>query len=266
MSCRLRTGVCSLLLMVASGASMAEDNRLRSQPFDPGRVYRLRGFVGYQIDLEFETGERFVGIGAGDIDGIGYAAEGNHLFIKPRAARVRTNLTVLTTRRTYHFDYRVVSASGPEEDSAELIYTLRFSYPEEPAARQPMDAQANASRSLDQPADSPPNRDYWYCGSPSLRPISAYDDGVATHLRFNPRAELPALFVRNEDGSESLLNFSVHEGEVLVHRIAHRLIVRRGLLEGCILNRGFEGVGRELSSGTVNPAVERATREPTREH
>jgi type IV secretion system protein VirB9 len=74
------------------------------------------------------------------------------------------------------------------------------------------------------------------------------------------------LFVRNEDGSESLLNFSVHEGEVLVHRIAHRLIVRRGLLEGCILNRGFEGVGRELSSGTVNPAVERATREPTREH
>ena len=36
-----------------------------------------------------------------------------------------------------------------------------------------------------------------------------------------PRAsELPALFVRNDDGTESLLNFSIDEGDVLIHRVA----------------------------------------------
>ena len=39
-------------------------------PYDSEQVYRLRGFVGYQIDLEFEAGETFVGLGAGDIEGL----------------------------------------------------------------------------------------------------------------------------------------------------------------------------------------------------
>ena len=45
------------------------DSRIRAAPYDSEQVYRLRGFVGYQIDLEFEAGETFVGLGAGDIDG-----------------------------------------------------------------------------------------------------------------------------------------------------------------------------------------------------
>jgi type IV secretion system protein VirB9 len=68
---------------------------------------------------------------------------------------------------------------------------------------------------------------------------------------------LPAIFVRNEDGSESLLNFSMDTGDVIVHRVAKRFILRRGKLTGCILNQGFIGGGARLDSGTVAPEVER---------
>ena len=44
----------------------------------------------------------------------------------------------------------------------------------------------------------------------------------STHLQFNARGELPALFVRNDDGSESLLNFSIEDGDVLIHRVDGR--------------------------------------------
>ena len=92
-----------------------------------------------------------------------------------------------------------------------------------------------------------------------MQPLAAFDDGVHTHLRFNPRNEMPAVFVQNEDGSESLLNFNVQAGEVVIHRVANRFVLRRGKLRGCIVNRGFAG-SHELQSGTVTPDVERATR------
>ena len=47
------------------------------------------------------------------------------------------------------------------------------------------------------------------------------------------------VFVLNEDGSESLLNFSLDEGDVILHRVARRFVVRRGSLAGCVVNRGI---------------------------
>jgi type IV secretion system protein VirB9 len=108
------------------------------------------------------------------------------------------------------------------------------------------------------------NIDYWYCGDPSLRPIAASDDGVHTRLTFDVHAELPALFVRNDDDTESLLNFSMDAGDVIVHRVARKLIARRGALAGCIVNQGFVGRGERLKSGTIRPEVIRARKEVRR--
>ncbi len=216
----------------------------------------MRGLVGYQIDLEFEPGETFVGLGAGDMEGLSFVGQENHLFLKPKASKVATNLTVLTTRRHYHFDY-VAVAQRPNED--DVIYSLRFTYPQR--CPPSVDAEAAAKR-LDSQLDNasshrPHNIDYWYCGEAALRPISASDDGVHTRLSFAANAELPAIFVRNGDDSESLLNFSVDAGDVVIHRVAQRFILRRGKLTGCVVNRGYAGGGKRLESGTVAPDVER---------
>ena len=93
-----------------------------------------------------------------------------------------------------------------------------------------------------------------------MKPVAAWDDGVQTTLVFAAHAELPAIFALNEDGSESLVNFNVQAGRVVVQRIARRLIVRRGGLAGCIVDRAFGGGGERLSSGTIAPNVERVTR------
>jgi len=44
---------------------------------------------------------------------------------------------------------------------------------------------------------------------------------------------------------------------MIIHRIARRFILRRGSLTGCVVNKGFEGSGLRLESGTVDPDVER---------
>lgn len=235
----------------------ATDSRVRAAAYDAEQVYRLRGFVGYQIDLEFEAGESFIGLGAGDIEGLAYFGQDNHLFLKPKAARVATNLTVLTNRRHYQFDY-VALSERPDPDDPDVIYALRFVYAippgkaaEEAAARHIDAALAQASERR------PQNLDYWYCGGPALRPVAVSDDGVHTRLRFAANGDLPAIFVRNDDASESLLNYNMADGDVIVQRIARRFILRRGKLVGCVVNKGFVGGGIRLESGTVSPGVER---------
>ena len=235
----------------------ALDSRVRSVTYDSGQVYRIRGFVGYQIDLEFESGETFVGLGAGDIDGLAYFGQGNHLFLKPKAAKVSTNITVLTTRRQYQFDYAVLTPS-PSRDNEDVVFALRFSYPmssSQTAAQieaRDIDVELGHASSGERR-----NLDYWYCGAPSLRPVAASDDAIHTRLRFAPNADLPAVFVRNEDDTESLVNYSMESGDMVIHRTGRRFILRRGKLTGCILNKGFAGAGVRLESGTVAPSVER---------
>ncbi len=48
-----------------------------------------------------------MGLAAGDIEGLTFVAQGNHLFLKPKATGVVTNLTVLTSKRQYQFEYSV---------------------------------------------------------------------------------------------------------------------------------------------------------------
>ncbi len=229
------------------------DARIRTAAYDANQVYRIHGYVGYEIDLQFEQGESFVGIGAGDIDALSFVSQGNHLFIKPKASHVNTNLTVITTRRPYQFAY---TASPLRADSSEpeVIFAVHFSYP--PSAA---DVVADGIDRMIQSSGSEraSNLDYWYCGTATIQPTAASDDGAHTRLRFAAKAELPAIFVQNEDGSESLLNFSMDAGDVVIHRVVRQLILRRGRLTGRVLNKGFTGSGERLESGTVSSKVQR---------
>jgi type IV secretion system protein VirB9 len=258
--------ICLWLLVAAwiasAAGAAAPDPRLRTMLYSADQVYRWPALVGYEIDLQFEAGETFVGLGAGDLDGLAFRAQANHLFIKPKAPNVHTNLTVLTSRRIYHFDYRTLP---PQSDPAEIdvVYALRFAYPAPPST--PSSPAPVAALTPQQLLSKPSaltqrNADYWYCGAPELQPVAAWDDGVHTHLHFGARSELPAVFVRNDDNSESLVNFTVVDDEVIIHRVVRRLILRRGKLAGCIVNRGFVGGGESLSLGTVSPRVERRRR------
>ena len=239
--CPRAFGVLAVLVpLLAAGRAPAEslplpgalDPRVRVAVYEPTQVVRLAAFVGYHIHLEFEPGEQFVGLGAGDMEGLSFSAQGSHLFLKPKAARVATNLTVITDRRHYLFEYSA-EARRPDPRTDPVIYSLTFEYPP-PVAR--VSAAAEPPR--------PKNTDYGYCGARSLKPLSVYDDGLHLYVRFPARADWPAVFLKNADGSESLVNFTVERDQLIVHRVAGRFILRRGRAVGCLINRAFKDLDR----------------------
>lgn len=237
----------------------AVDPRIRTAFYDPNQVYELFGFVGFHLDLEFAPDERFVGLSAGDPKALSYGAHGNVLTIRPKVAHDEMNLTVTTTAHRYYFDYTI--APRPGRDEPQVMYAVRFTYPPPPVttpkARRGERIAKNFARAE---AERSKNTDYWYCGSPAIKPSAVYDDGIETHIRYGAREELPAIFIRHADRTESLLNFTVEGDEVVIHRVARRFVVRRGSLTGCIVNKDFTGGGERLRSGTIAPDVIRERR------
>ena len=233
------------------------DGRIRTATYNAEEIYRLYGYVGYAIELIFEDGETFAGNGGGDLEAITFGWHENHLILKPKAANVGTNLVVYTNRRAYRFEYSA-TIHKPDPRVDQVMYAVRFIYPPSPVKTGPTPAEQAEIDLARAEANRSRNLDYWFCGSSEVKPIAASDDGIHTRLTFGAKAELPAIFVRNDDGSESLLNFSIEEGDVVIHRVAARFILRRGKLTGCVVNKAFSGVGERLKSGTVAPDVERA--------
>lgn len=264
-ACSLLTALAllemSLAIAETTPARGPVDPRVRTAFYNADEIYKLHGFVGYAIELIFEDGEEFVGTGGGDLEGVTIDAHGSSVLVKPRAAVVATNLVVFTTRRAYRFDYTALERA--EHLAAdELMYAVRFGYPPPPTPVEEVSEGFIESALTAAPSERPRNTDYWYCGHASLRPVAVSDDGVHTRITFSDRSEIPAIFVRSEDGAESLLNFSMEAGDVVIHRLAPRLILRRGRLTGCVVNAAFAGVGLRLETGTVSPRVERGVREP----
>ena len=253
----LLVGVAEAALVPAPGAV---DARVREMEYREAQVVSLTGYVGYHIHLELAPGETFVALGAGDSAALDVAAEGPHVMLKPKAARVTTNLTLVSSRRVYHFEYRSYEAQPPFDTA---IFPLRFRYPVAPSNVTPAATPATALAAVAARVTEPPrpvNRDYWYCGGPTLQPVAASDDGVQTRLTFSTRGEWPAIFVRNEDGSESLLNFHAEGTTAVVHRVAREFVLRRGRLVGCVENRGYAGSGLFLPGGAAEPGMLREAR------
>ncbi len=261
-----KAAVALTLVLLGAAPSFAEiipapgpgDRRIRTAFYSADQVYRIVGYAGFYVSLEFAKDETFRGIEGGDLDAIIYSSDENSFTLKPHAPSVDMNLIVRTNKRRYYISYSA-STTSPDAADTPVMYVVRFAYPPEPSpALAPPTADERLDAAIaDTQALKPRNYDYWYCGNPAIKPLSASDDGVHTRLRFAPQVELPAIFVRGADGSESLLNFSVHDGEVIVHRVVERLILRRGRLTGCIVNRAFAGGAERMQSGTLSPQVKR---------
>jgi len=216
------------------------DPRLRTVRYSAQEVVKLTAAVGFQIHLEFGAGESFVNLAAGDTGAVDVGSIANHVMLKPKVMSEHTNLVILTSRRVYHFDYRVVETpdAWSRATSERVMWSVRFEYPDELKSEPKAEAEA---ASVAVPVVV--NLDYAYRGARTLKPTRVEDDGKQTRFVFGDNAEIPAIFTRDEAGEESLVNFHVDAGGVVVHSVAREFVVRRGKLVGCVVNRGFVVAG-----------------------
>lgn len=121
--------LCNTAFAVTYEDDMAitTDNRIKTYIYNPNEVYLLVVHFGFQSHIEFAKNEDIQTITMGDSYAWKITPVGNRLFIKPLEENIRTNMTIITNKRTYQFDIAAKTLEDGEEK--DLVYVIRFYYP-----------------------------------------------------------------------------------------------------------------------------------------
>ena len=190
--------------------------------YAPGAIFELYANPNFISTILLEEGETLTNVAAGDTSRWQVSeasAEGLNgfrtiLLVKPAAAGLRTNIVLVTDRRTYLVE--AVSQAG-EAYSAEIAWCY-------PDAEQSAHTQGGAL-----------NFDYRVRVlrgvRPAWTPLRVFDDGRRTWIEFaeaTQASELPPLFVITGEGAE-LVNYRIDGRRYMVDRVFDRAELRLGV-------------------------------------
>ncbi|HST36155.1 MAG TPA: TrbG/VirB9 family P-type conjugative transfer protein [Allosphingosinicella sp.] len=194
-------------------AAPAGDPRIRVVDYSEDRVIPLQAAPGYQLTVEFGPDEQIESVAVGDSAAwqVTPNRRRDHLFVKPIQSGVPTNMTVVTSVRVYLFDLTPLYGA-----SADMAYTVRFSYPDAGAAGATQ--QAEAEQVLE--------GRYRVSGARSLRPSRISDDGRHTYIEWARDRSIPAVYAIDAQGREGLVNGMMRDDIFVIDSVAQRLIFR----------------------------------------
>ena len=272
MKCLVRPLMFACVAVVV-GASRAEvgtvpsasDARIQTVRYAPDNIIRISAAEGVVTTIELSKKEEIKDFAMGDRDAWHAAINGNLFVLKPKDVKADTNLTLFTNKRSYLFQLRTTSRSARN-----VAYWVRLEYPEQDEASPEAMALAKQEAEKKQikadlkasALEGNLNYDYWIVGPQELQPLAMHDNGRQTYMLFSAANPLPAAFIIEPDGTESLVDYHVEDETMVLHRVVSRVILRRGKLVAGISNHSQALPIQSAPTGTASGKVQRAIREP----
>lgn len=240
------------------------DSRIRTLVYNPNEVYELKFYYGYQSFIEFAQDEEIEMISIGEAFAWRLTPAGKRLFIRPLEISGHTNMTIISNRRTYHFDIRSGEYDGKADE--ELVYTVRFFYPQtgQPLPIPPRLATPNLAANPSKakgsiirtpipssqvnkklpglisrnPEGLDLNFDFGLAGtSDSIMPSKVYDDTRETFFKFpNDNLVVPSISLVDVHGNEQPLSYIIRDGFVVVPAVGKQFTLRLADSLICVYN------------------------------
>lgn len=237
--------------------SVSTDSRMKSVVYNENDVVSLRGYYGYQTTISFAAFEKIQNISIGDSIAWQVVPNkvGNILFVKPVEERATTNMTVITDRRIYTFELTAGQAASPRDSN--ITYMLKFQYPLDSvldftgsnveifssayASSRPYAPKSKIESSGISAVGAPKdlNFDYSYKGEDNLAPSTVFDNGEFTYFKFRNTTDLPAIFEVDKERNESVINYHLENGYLVVEGVGRQFTLRHGEDEACVFNDNF---------------------------
>lgn len=228
------------------------DSRIKTIVYNPNEVVELTFHYGFQSFIEIEEDEQIKIISLGESFPWKITPVGKRIFIRPIQINANTNMTIITSKRTYMFQLKSDSYEGKGDE--ELIYSVRFFYPDE-SVKLPnagglkySDFTNLGDKSQDE-LDSVLNNfkkgtilnfDYsMTTKSKKIKLLKAFDDGINTYFEFSDKINIPAIYVVNVNGEETNVKY-IFDGPYVVVTGVHMQFSMRILDDIlCIFNNSM---------------------------
>lgn len=225
---------------------IGNEARIKVINYAPNSVIKFVGHFMYHSIIEFGADESVANISMGTPGSWQINPAKNRIFIKPINEKYSTtNMTVITNKRMYFFELHATHAENIHDKN--LAFITKFIYPNfvNDMSKQKSGAVVSVGDGFSPPDLSKPhlyNFEYAVSGEDrELEPILVFDDGEFTYLKFRDiNAELPAIFNVSKDGRESLINYRVVKGYVIVESVGSQLSLKKGRASICLFNKSFD--------------------------
>lgn len=230
-------------------------NAVQVYPFAEGAIYHVLTAPERVTDIALQAEESLVAVASGDTVRwvIGDTTSGTgpekrtHVLVKPFTAGLATNLLITTDRRSYHIALTSVARTA--------MAALSWTYPQDSLLafkRAAITTQAPAPVAAGIELDQLHFNYLLSGGTPSWRPLRAFDDGRQTYIEFPASiavGEAPPLFLVDPKGDAQLVNYRVRGRFYVVDRIFDAAELRLGTKDQIRvrINRVAEGPQRRGS-------------------
>lgn len=245
--------------LIASSFPVTTDSRIKTIVYNENEVYQLKFHSGFQSFIEFSEDEEIEIISLGEAFPWRITPVGQRLFVRPLQVNVKTNMTVITTQRTYQFEISADVYDGRADE--ELVYSVRFYYPNNHQKIPSMSRVGEESNLVSEPVATPglPNTEknaskgfalknekrgnvlnfnYSVAGAADeITPLKVFDDGISTYFKFpDNNLIVPSIQAVDLSGEETPLNYHMDGEYVAVNTVEVQFTLRLGKNLLCIFN------------------------------
>ncbi len=246
------TSICSKLLVltllstaICTGGTFAADkstyftsdgNNAAAKvvyEYKPDSLFQVNVQMGFLSDVAFKKGETITYIGAGDtkrwlidqatVDGTA------HLYLKPLAPGIQTNMIVNTDQHSYRLylvsvtsNYTpIVQFSFPETTSMQAMLDHPLPWKDK-AEKEYFDLYMEKDGTGYVPKDI--NRKYTLKDhgdvTKDMEPLEIFDDGTRTYIKIRPsnKYDMPVLY-NVKDNKIELVNYRIKNGFIIADRV-----------------------------------------------
>jgi len=206
--------------------ALGSDGRIQHVMYNPNEVYEIKATYGYQTTIEFSEQETIQVASIGDSIAWQVIPVQHRLFLKPVEQNPKTNLTVVTNKRSYYFNLSTVSPNL----ISDMVYLVRFEYP----------STLNGNPEVFR-AKSPAEYNFSYELKKNKKSglIRAFDNGEFTYLQFKEISDLPALFTLDDKNEEAVVNYRIEGPYVVIEKVVEKILFRRNKPVGTLINKTF---------------------------
>lgn len=230
---------------------LTTDTRIRTLVFNENEVFKLNTRYGYQANIEFGKEEEINTISIGDPIPFNIIPDVDRIFIKPKQNGMKTNMTVVTNKRTYQ-----IELSSETADDNDIMYVMRFYYPDEqyvdsglsagalknplpsapplPTAIRPFSGISSGNETnieVDSMNLDKTHKDFNYkysiSGPENLSPSKIFDNGENTFIKITDNSEdEPKIYEVKENGKEQPLEFTKIGSFYAIEGVKKKLSIR----------------------------------------
>jgi type IV secretion system protein VirB9 len=215
---------------------LATDRRIQTVRYSANEIYDFIGHYGYQSIIEFAPDEEISTVSLGDSIAWQVNPVGSRLFLKPVEQDALTNMSVITNKRTYHFELHAEETENIRDK--DMIFLLRFIYPDDYAGDYSNFVNEDPLPDLTDPEVLKTlNFNYSIVGNDVAAPIRIFDDGEFTYMEFKDvNGDIPAIFWVDSGGEENLVNFRKNGSYIVIERVTSQFTLRSGPDVMCVFN------------------------------